>query len=87
MKRCSNAKESLSSRGTQWPVEPSGPVHVLSVFRLLLFPNPVDLVSRNLCVLGAPEAGEAHSLAHLCLDAVVVFVLIHVHLVRFVLLF
>ena len=56
---------SFSPRRTERPIEAPGPIHVLSVPRLLLFAHPVDLVARHLGVLRGFERREAHQPADL----------------------
>jgi len=49
------SKHILSAR-TKWSVESSHTIHILPILRLLLLPHPVDIVSRHLRLLRAPEA-------------------------------
>ena len=57
-----NSTTIISSRRTERPIEPSLPIHILSVLRSLLLPYTIDLVSRNLLVLCRIECFEAHHL-------------------------
>lgn len=64
------------------PIETSSTVHVLSVFRLLLLPNTIDIVARYLGVFRGSEFRESHAFAHQRIH--IIFILstrIHIHFI------
>jgi len=67
------SKHILSAR-TKWSVESSHTIHILPVLRLLLLPHPVDIVSRHLRLLRAPEARKTHHLPHQCHFGIFIYV-------------
>lgn len=72
----------ISSRRTEWSVEPTSTVHVLAVLDLLLLAHAVDVVSRHFGILSGSELGESHTSAHHLFHFILVGVLseIHIHL-------
>ena len=51
-----------SSSWAQWSIETSNTVHILPIFRLLLLPDPKDVVAWHFRVLRALERRETHHL-------------------------
>ncbi len=62
----------MALRRTQRPIEASHPIHVLSILRLLLFPDGIQLVvAWYLRVLCRFERRKSHHLLHLLLQLLV----------------
>lgn len=70
----------LLPRRTQWPVETTHTVHVLSVLRLLLLPDRIiPVVAGHFGVVRAAEAREAHQSLHLLRLLITAVLIVHIH--------